>query len=62
MGDAATFVNPHDAEAIAHNLKILLAFGPSPEVAEALETLSRFNWHQAAEKILNVADSVLDVV
>jgi glycosyltransferase involved in cell wall biosynthesis len=62
MGDMATFVNPHDPTAIAHSLNLLLASGLSLEVAEADRNLSRFNWHQAAEKILNVADGLLHSV
>lgn len=61
FGDCVVYVNPLNSEEIAHKLKSVVELNNKVSKSEVEKILKRFNWLQAAEELLNIAETAQKV-
>jgi glycosyltransferase involved in cell wall biosynthesis len=61
FGDSAMFVNPLDSADIAQKLNLLLASSAVPRNTEVEKIFLRFSWRRAAEGLLRIAETALQI-
>jgi len=61
FGESAMFVNPLDSADIARKLNLLLELDDVVPPSEVEKTLTRFSWQRAAEDLLRIAETALNI-
>lgn len=61
FGECATYVNPLDTEDISKKLNLFLDKNDEEDFSQTENTLSKFDWHRAAEELLRITKIALHV-